>query len=136
MRKASHTKPQIISAIKATARRLKRTPTRSEFERLTGIHWMKVQRLFGGYRVAVREAGLEPDPGGIRIDTAAMLEDFGRLARRLKRHPTREEYEKLGRYASASLENGFTGGARYGRASWSLWRGTGWSASGAMWRRG
>jgi hypothetical protein len=107
MPKASHTKPQIISAIKATARRLRRTPTRSEFERLTGIHWTKVQRLFGGYRVAVREAGLEPDPGGIRIDTAAMLEDFGRLARKLKRHPTRDEYERLGRYASASLETRF-----------------------------
>jgi hypothetical protein len=107
MPKASHTKSQIISAIKATARRLKRTPTRSEFQRLSGIHWTKVQRMFGGYRVAVREAGLEPDSGGIRIDTAAMLEDFGRLARRLKRHPTREEYEKLGRYASASLETRF-----------------------------
>src|SRR6185437_12952027 len=107
MPKASHTKSQIISSIKATARKLKRTPTRSEFQSLTGIHWTKVQRLFGGYRVAVREAGLEPDPGGIRIDTAAMLEDFGRLARRLKRHPTREEYEKLGRYASASLETRF-----------------------------
>ena len=107
MPKASHTKPQIISAIKVTARRLRRTPTRSEFQSLTGIHWTKVQRLFGGYRAAVREAGLEPDPGGIRIDTAAMLEDFGRLARKLKRHPTREEYEKLGRYASASLETRF-----------------------------
>ena len=107
MTRTTVSKPEIISAIKATARRLKRTPTRSEFERITGIHWMKVQRMFGGYRVAVREAGLEPDPGGIRIDTAAMLEDFGRLARRLKRHPTRDEYEKLGRYASASLETRF-----------------------------
>ncbi|MGE5323347.1 MAG: homing endonuclease associated repeat-containing protein [Actinomycetota bacterium] len=107
MRKATHNKAQIISAIKAAARRLRRTPTRSEFQRLSGIHWMKVQRLFGGYRAAVREAGLEPDPGGIRIDTAAMLVDFGRVARKAKRHPTREEYEKLGKYAGASLETRF-----------------------------
>ena len=107
MRKATHSKAQIISAIKAVARRLKRTPTRSEFERLSGIHWTKVQRLFGGYRAAVRAAGLEPDPGGIRIDTAAMLADFGRVAREVKRHPTRDEYEKLGKYASASLETRF-----------------------------
>ena len=63
MRKPGVSTEEIISAIKATARRLKRTPTRSEFERLSGIHWTKVQRLFGGYRAAVREAGLQPDPG-------------------------------------------------------------------------
>src|SRR6185437_15214166 len=71
------------------------------------IHWTKVQRLFGGYRLAVREAGLEPDPGGIRIDTAAMLVDFAWVAREVGRHPTRDEYERLGRYASASLETRF-----------------------------
>lgn len=107
MRQRTTSKPEVISAIKAAARRLKRTPTRSEFERLSGIHWTKVQRLFGGYRAAVREAGLEPDPGGIRIDTAAMLADFGRVAREVKRHPTRDEYEKLGKFASASLETRF-----------------------------
>ncbi|HWH56181.1 MAG TPA: hypothetical protein VN682_01055 [Terriglobales bacterium] len=107
MRQAATSKPEVISAIRAAKRRLKRTPTRSEFERLSGIHWTKVQRLFGGYRVAVREAGLEPDPGGIRIDTAAMLVDFARVAREVGRHPTRDEYERLGRYASASLETRF-----------------------------
>src|SRR6185437_2189198 len=106
-RQAATSKPEVISAIRAAKRRLKRTPTRSEFERLSGIHWTKVQRLFGGYRVAVREAGLEPDPGGIRIDTAAMLVDFARVAREVGRHPTRDEYERLGRYASASLETRF-----------------------------
>src|SRR6185437_15855211 len=107
MRQPATSKPEVISAIRAAKRRLKRTPTRSEFERLSGIYWTKVQRLFGGYRVAVREAGLEPDPGGIRIDTAAMLVDFARVARKVGRHPTRDEYERLGRYASASLETRF-----------------------------
>lgn len=107
MRQRATSKSEVISAIRTAKRRLKRAPTRSEFQSMSGIHWMKVQRLFGGYRAAVREAGLEPDPGGIRIDTAAMLMDFGRVAREVKRHPTREEYEKLGRYASASLETRF-----------------------------
>jgi preprotein translocase subunit Sss1 len=107
MREATVTKPQIISAIKKAARRLRRTPTRSEFEKLSRIHRMKVQRLFGGYRVAVRAAGLEPDRIGVRIGAAAMLEDWGRVARKMKRHPTRDEYEKHGRYASASLETRF-----------------------------
>jgi hypothetical protein len=96
MRKPALTKAQVISAIQAAARRLRRTPTRPEFERLSRIHHMKV-----------RAAGLQPDRLGLRIDTAAMLEDWGRLARKLKRHPTRAEYEKLGRYAGASLETRF-----------------------------
>lgn len=73
MRQTATSKPEVISAIRTAARGLRRTPTRSEFQSMSGIHWTKVQRLFGGYRAAVREAGLEPDPGGIRIGTAAML---------------------------------------------------------------
>ena len=107
MRQAATSKPEVISAIRSAKRRLKRTPTRSEFQRLSGIHWTRVQRLFGGYRVAVREAGLEPDPGGIRIDTTAMLLDFARVAREVGRHPTRDEYCELGKYSSASLETRF-----------------------------
>lgn len=107
MKKTTVTKTEVIAAIRRVRRKLGRTPTREEFMRVSRIHWMKVQRLFGGYRPAVRAAGLEPDRLGLRIETGAMLEDWGRVARALGRHPTRAEYERKGRYASASLETRF-----------------------------
>ncbi len=100
-------KQQILSAMRAAARKLGHAPTRSEFMRLSGIHYCRLMPYFSGFRAAVRAAGLEPHPHGVRIDTAAMLRDWGRLARKLGRVPTRDEYERHGRYASASFETRF-----------------------------
>jgi len=101
------TRKQILSAIRAAARKLGHAPTRSEFMRLSGIHYCKLLSHFHGYRDAIRAAGLSPDPGGIRIDTAALLADWARLARKEGRIPTRDEYEREGRYASGSFETRF-----------------------------
>jgi hypothetical protein len=102
------TRSQILRALRSAARQLGRAPTRAEFLRLTGIHYGRLIPNFpGGYRSAIREAGLSPDPGGLRIDTAALLTDWAKLARKKGRVPTRDEYEREGRYASASLETRF-----------------------------
>jgi len=99
---------QILRALRAAARQLGHAPTRAEFLRLTGIHYGRLIPHFpGGYRSAIRAAGLSPDPGGLRIGTADLLADWARLARKKGRVPTREEYEREGRYASASLETRF-----------------------------
>src|SRR5260221_730722 len=102
------TRSQILRALRSAARKLKRAPTRAEFMRLTGIHYgRRTPPSPGGSRPAVRAAGLPPDPGGLRIGPAALLTDWARLARKKGRIPTREEYEREGRYASASLETRF-----------------------------
>jgi hypothetical protein len=99
---------QILRALRAAARQLGRAPTRAEFLRLTGIHYGRLIPHFpSGYRSAIRAAGLFPDPGGLRIGTADLLADWARLARKKGRVPTRDEYEREGRYASASLETRF-----------------------------
>lgn len=101
------TRSQILRALRAAARQLGRAPTRAEFLRLTGIHHCKLIPHFPGYRDAVRAARLAPHPGGLRIGTADLLADWARLARKKSRVPTRDEYEREGRYASASLETRF-----------------------------
>lgn len=101
------TRSQILRALRAAARQLGRAPTRAEFLRLTGIHYGRLIPHFPGFRDAVRAAGLSPDPGGIRIGTADLLADWARLARKKGRVPTRDEYEREGHYASASLETRF-----------------------------
>jgi Homing endonuclease associated repeat len=100
-------KDEALGALHAVARKLRRAPTRMEFMRLSGIHYCKLTRHFRGYRAALRAAGLEPHPGGLRVATAALMEDWGRVARKMGRIPTRAEYERHGRYATASLETRF-----------------------------
>jgi hypothetical protein len=101
------TKRAILAAIRSAARKLGHAPTRAEFTRLTGIHHCRLIPHFPGYRAAIRAAGLSPHPGGVRIETGAMLKDWGRLVRRKGRVPTRAEYDREGRFASASLETRF-----------------------------
>jgi hypothetical protein len=99
---------EILRAIRSAARKLKRAPTRAELLRLTGIPYTRLIPHFpGGYRSAIGAAGLAPDRGGLRISTADLLADWARLARKKRRVPTREEYDREGRYASASLETRF-----------------------------
>lgn len=99
---------QILRALRSAARQLGRAPKRAEFLRLTGIHPGRLFPHFpDGYRSAIRAAGLSPDPGGLRIDTADLLADWARLARKKGRVPTRDEYEREGRYATGSMENRF-----------------------------
>src|SRR5690349_13859962 len=102
------TRKQILSALRAAARQLGHAPTRAEFLRLTGIHYGRLIPHFpGGYRSAIRAAGLSPDPEGLRIGTADLLADWARLARKKGRVPTRDEYEREGCHASGSLETRF-----------------------------
>src|SRR5256885_708965 len=99
------THKQILSALRAAARQLGHAPTRAEFLRLTGIHYGRLFPHFpDGYRSAIRAAGLPPDRGGLRIDTAALLTDWARIARKKGRVPTRNEYYREGRYAFTSVE--------------------------------
>jgi hypothetical protein len=99
------TRKQLLSALRSAARQLGRTPTRIEFLRLTGIHYGRLFPHFpDGYRSAIRAAGLSLDRGGLRIDTAALLTDWARIARKKGRVPTRNEYRGEGRYAFTSVE--------------------------------
>src|SRR5690349_20722341 len=100
------TRSQLLSALRSAARQLGRTPTRIEFLRLSGIHYGRLFPHFpDGYRSAIRAAGLSLDRGGLRIDTAALLTDWARIARKKGRVPTRDEYDREGRYAFTSVEN-------------------------------
>jgi Homing endonuclease associated repeat len=100
-------KEQIVAALKAAARKLGHAPTSNEFTRLSGITINQVRERFGGYRLAVRAAGLTPRQWGLRVDTAALLEDWGKAARQVGGVPSRREYERLGSYWYDCLANRF-----------------------------
>jgi hypothetical protein len=98
------TNEQIICALKAAARKLGRTPTRGEFSKLSGISFYTVEWRFSSYRAAVRAAGLKPDQMGLRVDTADLLEDWGRVARKVGAVPSRGQYDRAGVYSHPCLE--------------------------------
>jgi hypothetical protein len=93
-------KEQVLSTLQRLATELGRTPTREELEEMSGISPAVVRKHFTTHRSAVRAAGLEPAPTGPprMIQNEDLLEDWGRVARELKRMPTRPEYKMVGRY--------------------------------------
>jgi hypothetical protein len=103
------TKEQIIAALKAAARKLGHAPTSSELTRLSGITINQVRERFSGYRIAVCAAGLKPNRMGMRVETAALLQDWAKAARLVGGVPSRREYERLGSYGGEVLSGRFQG---------------------------
>ena len=98
-RKAGTSKEEIIAAIQETAGRLGRVPTSREFGPLSGISLWQVTGRFGTYGNAVRAAGLEPSHQGMKVGTAELLEDWGRVVRKVDAIPTRGQYREAGSYS-------------------------------------
>jgi hypothetical protein len=103
----SLTKERIISALQAAARKLGHAPSSSELKRLSAITASQVARRFGTYRAAVCAAGLKPNQGGVRVEAATLLEDWGKVARKVGRVPSCPEYEKAGGYSRHCFTRGF-----------------------------
>jgi len=102
------TQEQILKAIRATARKLGRAPTREEFARMSGITVKKVTGYYPrGFTTAVRDAGFTPSHQGSRVDTATLLDDWGMVARKLGRVPTYVEYEREGKFSGMTMRTRF-----------------------------
>jgi hypothetical protein len=93
------TKKRIIAELKKAARELGRAPSSRMFYHHSGISRSQVAWLFQTYRDAVRAAGLQPNQMGMRVETAVLLEDWGRVAREVGRIPARDDYERSGSYS-------------------------------------
>ena len=107
------TKQQIIAALKVAARKLGHPPTSIELHLLTGISRGQVAYRFHGYREAVRAAGLEPEHNGVRIETADLLHDWGKVLRKVDAVPSGREYEQTGRYSRPPFISGLKDGQTY-----------------------
>src|SRR5260370_39072677 len=98
---------EIIAAVRACARKLRRAPSRVELTRMSGITWHRIYKEFRGMRAAVRAAGLEPGPRGGPINPGSLLLDWARVVRRLGGLPSRLEYDENGRHSSGTLHSHF-----------------------------
>jgi len=101
------TREGVISAIQAAARKLDHGPSGRELRRLSGITASQVARRFGTYRAAVFAAGVMPHQAGVRVEAAILLEDWGKVARKLGRVPSNSEYERAGGYSRVCFTRSF-----------------------------
>ena len=115
-------KKQILKAIAAIARKLNRAPSRSEFIARSGISLYFVLQSFPKWSDAVRTAGLRPYTLNVRVHDRALLEDWGKAARRNRtilrnrgRLP-RHVYRCEGKYNTCTLAKRFGGWSSLPRA--------------------
>ncbi len=95
-------KEEMISFIQKLAAELGRSPSQADM-RKAGVPWHRIYNQFGGMRQAVRAAGLEPGPRGEALNEGAMILDWAGVVRRLRRLPSRAEYDRLGKHHSGTL---------------------------------
>jgi|SRR5579885_3496758 hypothetical protein len=103
---------QIVDSLAALARKLGRTPTRSQFISATGISEHYITLSFASWREAAKAAGLDPQPGNIPPEDLQLLSDWGEVTRKMHAAPSRRAYRREGKYDVRTLER------RFGR--WSL----------------
>jgi hypothetical protein len=105
-------KQQILEAIGAMARRLGRAPSKAEFIAHSGISPYFVLQWFRSWSDAVRAAGVRPYTLNARIESNAMLEDWGQAARRNRGNLPRHIYLRQGKYNPCTLAKRFGGWRR------------------------
>jgi len=97
------TKEQLLAGIKKCARKLRRTPTVAEIQRMTGISDYKIRKHFVNVTQALHRAGLEVRGVGHPVDTLALLQDWGHVTRKLGKPPSFMDYRREGQYGVNSI---------------------------------
>ena len=102
-------KRQIVNAIAAVARKLGRAPSRAEFHSQSGISAYFVLQYFRTWSEAVRAAGLRPYTRNAKVESRALLEDWGEAVRKNRGIPPRHIHLRLGNYNPGTLAKRFGG---------------------------
>lgn len=100
-------KAEILRSLAAVARAARHPPSRSEFVSRSGISEYYVSKFFPSWNAAVRAAGLEPYALNLRLGDRTLLEDWGRIVRRIRKLPARRAYRRLGKYDPRTIERRF-----------------------------
>jgi hypothetical protein len=93
------TKQEILASLRECAAKLGRAPKQADLRKMTKItrHW--ILRHFTDVTDAYREAGILRVGAPHRIDTQTLLEDWVKVARSVKRLPSRSDYLNQGKYS-------------------------------------
>src|SRR5580765_7118534 len=106
------TKQEILKAIRACAKKLKRNPSLRELRQMGGVTEAAIAKHFGRLGKALAEAGLEATGSGFEVPMSALLLDWAAVARKLGKLPTAREYTETGKYSHAPFVSRFANWAR------------------------
>jgi len=95
---------EILAAIRKAASDLAKIPSKREFMAHSGLVEYHVLSHFPSWVEAVRAAGLDIQPGNVKLGPEPLLEDWGRLVRRLRRIPTRMMYRREGSHSPNTFD--------------------------------
>ena len=100
-------KQGVLKSLVAIARHTRRTPSRREFVRRSGIPESTVLRFFPSWNAAIRAAGLRPHTRHQRVDDRELLEDWGRAVRKNRKIPSRARYGQLATFDARTVARRF-----------------------------
>jgi hypothetical protein len=106
----SMSKQEIMDVIVGCAERLKHVPTLAEVLEMTQVSHKQIRMHFGGYLSALLECNLEPREtgrGAKKIPLEKLFVDWAGVVQKLKRLPSRSEYEIHSKYTGAPLTRRF-----------------------------
>jgi hypothetical protein len=94
------TKEQIIQAIRVFAKKQGHNPSVRELIYKKAVTRHFIYHCFGSWRKALAMAGLRAHGSGFAESDSALLLDWAKAARKLKKLPGAEQYEQTGRYSA------------------------------------
>jgi hypothetical protein len=101
-RSVRYSKAELLDRLRAFAEELDATPSKAQM-RDCGPHAPSTYASrFGSWSEALESAGFEPKTAATGISEAELLGDLRRVADRLDRRPTSEEYDEHGRYSDST----------------------------------
>jgi hypothetical protein len=103
-------KQEIMDVIVDCAEKLKHVPTLAEVLEMTQVSHKQIRTHFGGYLSALLECNLEPREtgrGAKKIPLEKLFVDWAGVVQKLKRLPSRIEYEMHSKYTGAPLTRRF-----------------------------
>ena len=103
VRSSELAKEDLMAALKKCVEKLGRVPNFDEFRKATGVRKNRFRRLFGTYRQALKEAGLERRGSGYPVPMEDLFMEWAGIVRKLGRVPTMTDYESNSRHSVRPL---------------------------------
>ncbi len=101
------TKEQLMAAIAEVADKLGHVPSHAELMRSGKVSGRQIVKHFGTYTRALRACNLESNTGGKKLPLEKLFLDWARVARELKKIPSKAEYEHRGKHSDTPLKTRF-----------------------------
>ena len=98
------TQNKILAAIRKAATDLGKTPSKNAFIAHSGFSEYQVLSHFPSWLEAVRAAGLSIQATNVKLKPETLLEDWGRVVRKLRRIPTQMMYRREGAHDRKGFE--------------------------------